>query len=267
MSVSNILAPINHCWSCRKANKKPASAFNWRGAVSHLLKELCEVRLRLSAAPRTWMQQEAQCARLWIPAAPPAAAPRSFPVSPRSLWKCVAWPLWRQLCVRAGKVKSAEAAAEIYRGVLQPQTEMLLDCQLNPASTLWGKMKRLFFFPDVGADAWFCTQAITHLVGHVEPCWYFQTPQARAKNMERRLVCYSCAQVPVVEVVCAAKVQLGSFRGAGRAAQAGGLEVAVCGEGLVIKKMFPDNNRLINMCYQASLWSAFLSWMFIASLS
>lgn len=53
------------------------------------------------------------------------------------------------------------------------------------------------------------------------------------------------------EVVCVMRVQLGSFRGAGHAAQADGLEVAVYAEGLV-KKNVPDNNRLIKMYYRAS---------------
>ena len=63
-------------------------------------------------------------------------------------------------------------------------------------------------------------------------------------------MCYGCAQVPAMKVVCVVRVHLGSLRGrllgTGSASQGHGLEVAVCGEG-VVKKNIAGNNRLLKM--------------------
>lgn len=37
--------------------------------------------------------------------------------------------------------------------------------------------------------------------------------QTRAQNIKKRLMCYGCAEVPVMEVVCVMRVHPGSFRG------------------------------------------------------
>lgn len=137
MSVSNILAPINYYWSCRKANKSQPLLLTDKelSVTGALLKELCEVRLRLLAAPRTWMQQEAQCAQLRDTSRPTGCNPAFFSCLSLEPVKVRCLTLVKTAFCESRKGEITETMAEIYRGVLQPQTEMLLDCSLKPVST------------------------------------------------------------------------------------------------------------------------------------